>query len=132
MKEAAERNQRLLMIGFVRRFENGAILSVETSFSLNMEQKSDTGMQFFGTAAGVDYDKDIHLFSELDGYLTNVELADLKMSSFDECFSKEIGHFIDCINGKATCLNPAEDGVEMMKILCAIYRSAESGHEEVL
>ena len=114
------------------RFENGAVLSVETSFSLNTGLKEDTGMQFFGTRAGVSYDKEIELFSEMDGYLTNVSLPNLKFRSFEESFACEINHFIACAKGETSCVSPAEDGVEMMKILCAIYRSAESGHEEVL
>jgi predicted dehydrogenase len=51
---------------------------------------------------------------------------------FEPSFIAEITHFIACAKGEAECRNPAEDGVEMMKILCAIYRSAKSGHEETL
>jgi predicted dehydrogenase len=43
-----------------------------------------------------------------------------------------MNNFVDAILGRAECLNPAEDGVEIMRILDAIYRSAESGHEEVI
>ena len=44
-----------------------------------------------------------------------------------------MAHFIACVRGEVTeCRNPAEDGVELMKILDAIYLSAESGHEVML
>jgi predicted dehydrogenase len=48
---------------------------------------------------------------------------------FSTGFQNEINHFIDsCFNRKST-LSPVEDGVEMMKILCGIYESAQKGSE---
>ena len=41
-------------------------------------------------------------------------------------------NFIDCIADGAACISPAEDGIILMKILDAAYKSAESGHEEVI
>ena len=36
-------------------------------------------------------------------------------------------NFVNAIEGIAPCKAPAEDGVELMRILDAIYRSAECG-----
>ena len=47
-------------------------------------------------------------------------------------FEDEIAHFVSCVRGETECINPAEDGVELMRILSAIYRSAETGHEVVI
>ena len=49
-----------------------------------------------------------------------------------DSFNDELRNFSDAILGKAECRNPAEDGVEIMKILDAIYKSAECGHEVML
>lgn len=49
-----------------------------------------------------------------------------------EAFRAETGHFVDCIQRGTPCRNSAEDGIEMMKILTAAYRSAETGHEVLL
>lgn len=113
------------------RFEDGAVLSVEVSFSLNIPS-SDNVVQLFGTKAGVRMDSGVSLYGETDGYLTDTTLDSKVKFNFDKAFAAETAHFIACVQGKESCLNPAEDGVEMMKILCAVYRSAASGHEEVL
>ena len=36
-------------------------------------------------------------------------------------------NFVDSVECKAECLAPAEDGVELMRILDAIYLSAKTG-----
>ena len=47
-------------------------------------------------------------------------------------FCQEINHYVDCILNGTECISPACDGVEMMKILNAIYESAKTGHEVIL
>ena len=46
---------------------------------------------------------------------------------FQRDFDREIKNFVDAVEGKAACIAPAEDGVALMKILDAIYLSAQSG-----
>ena len=42
----------------------------------------------------------------------------------------EIEHFVALVRGEETiCRNPAEDGIALMEILDAIYKSAEIGGE---
>lgn len=41
----------------------------------------------------------------------------------------QIRHFLDCLQGKAECISNARQGAELMRILCAIYESAETGKE---
>ena len=114
------------------RFDNGAVMFVEASFSLNVK-KGDNSVQLFGTKGGAKMADEVELYSEMDDYLTNVTFAgEDEGFSFTPAFAAEIQNFADAINGKAECRNPAEDGVLMMKILDAVYASAESGHEIVL
>ena len=110
------------------RYDNGAVLQIEASFSLNIEK--DTGsIELFGTKAGAKLDPELTLYNELNGYLANVTLAAPTALSFDGLFVNEINHFVDCILTGAPCRNPAEDGVALMQILDAIYESAKTGHE---
>lgn len=114
------------------KFDNGAVLSIEASFSLNTGV-SDNSVQLFGTEGGVRIADSVTLYSQMDGYLTNVTFDYPTGLEFTKTFNKEIAHFVDCVRGDITeCLNPAEDGVALMKILDAIYLSAETGHEVTL
>ena len=47
-------------------------------------------------------------------------------------FDDEINHFVDCVQNGVPCRAPAEDGVQIMKILDGIYESARTGHEVIL
>ena len=110
------------------RFDNGAVLSVEASFSLNIEK--DVGnIELFGTKAGCKLDPELTIFTDMNDYLANVKLAQSTALSFDGLFDNEINHFVECIETGKPCRNPAQDGVTLMKILDGIYESARTGHE---
>jgi predicted dehydrogenase len=110
------------------RFDNGTVLHVEASFSLNI--KAGRGeIELFGTRAGAKLDPKLEIFSEINDYMVNVDFADDTALSFTGLFEKEVHHFVDCVLGRATCVAPAEDGVVLMRILDAIYKSAATGHE---
>ncbi len=113
------------------RFDNGAVLSVETSFSLNIKQSERT-IELFGTKAGAKLDPELEIFSEWNDYMTNVQLDAPTALSFDGLFERQIEHFLSCIADGATCCSPAEDGVTLMEILDAVYESARTGHEVLL
>ena len=113
------------------RFDNGAALSVEASFSLNIEK--DVGnIELFGTKAGCKLDPELTIFTDMNDYLANVKLAQSTALSFDGLFDNEINHFVECIETGKPCRNPAQDGVTLMKILDGIYESARTGHEVLL
>lgn len=113
------------------RFDNGALLHVETSFSLNME--NDTGgIELFGSKSSAKLDPKLEFYSEMNDYLVNVTPAHDTALSFNGLFENEIAHFIDCISTGTKCISPAADGVEIMKIIDAVYESARIGKEVVL
>ncbi len=113
------------------RFEGGFTIAVETSFSLNINEDIAT-VQLFGTKAGVALDPELALYTEQNGFLTNVTLPRFKTSDFADMFGREIRHFLDCVIDNVPCKAPAEDGIVLMKILDAIYKSAETGHEALI
>ncbi len=106
------------------RFDNGVVLYVEASFSLNMSNNTPGGLVFYGSKAGLTLDP-FELHTEC-----NDMLADIKIygpTGVGDFFLYEDENFLDAIEGKAECKAPAEDGVELMRILDAIYESAKTG-----
>ena len=112
------------------RFDNGAVLQVEASFSLNL--KEDTGsVQLFGTKGGARLSPELELYSEMNGVMTNVTPV-CPPESFNLEFQEEINHFVHCFSTGEPCRSPAEDGVQIMRILDAVYESGRTGHEVIL
>ena len=113
------------------RYDNGLTVSVETSFNLNC--KSDSGrVELFGTKGGAVISPEFEIYTDIGGRFVNIlPSAEVKFD-FSGAFHAEIKGFVDAATGKAPCIAPAEDGVEMMKILDGIYRSARTGHEVIL
>ena len=97
------------------------------------KQKEDEGnIELFGTKAGAKLSPNVEIFTELNNRMVNISFAQPTALNFNGLFQKEINNYVDAILGKAECLAPAEDGVEMMKILDAVYESARTGHEVIL
>lgn len=113
------------------RYDNGAVVSIEASFSLNTK-KDEGKIEFFGTKAGAKLDPELELYTDINGYMTNVDLCMPTALSFNGLFENEINHYVDCIINNTECLAPAEDGVTLMEILDAIYESARTGHEVII
>ena len=113
------------------RFENGMVMNLETSFSLNTE-KDFGSIELFGTKSGAKIDPELRMFSEKNGYLTNIIPAHKTALSFDGLFEKEVRHFVDCVKGEAECISTAKDGIEVMKIIDAVYESAETKREVLI
>ena len=112
------------------RFDNGFVLSLEASFSLNAEDKGD--VELFGTKGGAKISPELHLYSEQNGYLTNIDFVAPTALSFQGLFDNEINHFVECALTGNECRSVGEDGVMIAKIIDAIYESARTGHEVVI
>ncbi len=107
------------------RFDNGALLSVETSFNLNVK-KGSGDIELFGSKAGLTFTP-FELHGELNDRLADIAISGDNGFDFSRDFDREIKNFVDAVEGKAELVATAEDGVELMKILDAVYRSAETG-----
>ena len=110
------------------RFDNGAVLTVETSFSQHIKEEQ-VALEVFGTKAGATLEPKLELHSELQDYLVDITPVYSVENDFAVFFEQEIAHFVDCIVNGTECLAPSEDGVELMRILDAIYESAGTGKE---
>jgi predicted dehydrogenase len=114
------------------RFDNDMTLTFETSWVQNIKQ-DHLYLDIFGNKAGAQLEPAVEIYKDMNGYLTNsVPLISTESYSFDHNFDEEIKHFIDCVQNGTECINTAEDGVEIMKILDAIYESAKSKHEVII
>ncbi len=107
------------------RFDNGAVLQVEASFNLNIKH-SCGDIIFYGDKAGLSLEP-FELYTEVNNQLADIIPRGRNDFDFERDFKREVRNFIDSVNGKAKCLATADDGVELMRILDAIYLSAETG-----
>ena len=113
------------------RFEDGSAIAIETSFSLNLKE-DETKIELFGTKGGACLNPSLELYTEMNGYMTDVQLKMPSALSMDGLFDREINHFVDCLLNDTPCLSPAQDGVVIAQVIEAIYKSAETGHEVIL
>ncbi|GGD49745.1 Gfo/Idh/MocA family protein [Paenibacillus nasutitermitis] len=119
------------MANVMIRFENGASLLVDVSFTLHA--KDESSIRCFGQRGGFEIEPELVLVTEKHNTILNMQpQTDSPGFQFDTAFQNEIDHFIDCVRQGKEPISPVEDGVEMMKILCGIYESAAKGVEILL
>ncbi|MFD2328591.1 Gfo/Idh/MocA family protein [Cohnella sp. GCM10020058] len=111
------------------RFENGASLLVEVSYALHAKS-DESAVRLYGTKGGFEIDPELTIVSERHDTILNVtpQVDSLKFN-FQQAFQSEIDSFIASATAGTEPLSPVEDGLTMMRILRAIYESAEQGKE---
>jgi predicted dehydrogenase len=111
------------------RFENGASLMVDVSFSLHAKQ-DETILKLYGDKGGFEVEPGVVIVTEKHDTILNV-LPQTDHPGFqgEAAFQGEIDHFISCVITGEQPLSPVSDGVEMMKILCGIHECAAKGEE---
>ncbi|NQX11731.1 Gfo/Idh/MocA family oxidoreductase [Microbacteriaceae bacterium VKM Ac-2855] len=116
------------LAGALVRFENGAVLTFDTSYSVH--GRDEVGVKIFGTAGGAELEPELRVFTEVHD--TIVELApqiDSLTFEMEAGFQNEIDGFVDAALGRRESLAPATHGLELTRILAAIYESAATGRE---
>ncbi|WP_010269229.1 Gfo/Idh/MocA family protein [Paenibacillus senegalensis] len=115
-----------LASGYIR-FENGATLQIEFSWASNIEAETQF-LELRGTKAGLQMiNNDVKVFTEIAGALCDIKpnLPKEKTGGHAE----NIHHFIDVVQQRAEPIFVPSQGVDMIKILTALYQSAKSGKE---
>ncbi|OGO87227.1 MAG: oxidoreductase [Clostridiales bacterium GWF2_36_10] len=110
------------------RFDNGMTLVVEASFNLNVKNDMSS-IELFGTKSGAKIDPQIEFFSDMNGMLVDIKPHGDTALNFNGLFNREIAHFVDCVCKGIPCRSSAKEGVVLMRIIDAIYKSAETGCE---
>lgn len=119
-----------LAIGFIR-FDNGASLQIEFSWASNVEAEN-IFVELRGTKAGssIGHGQEMRIFGEEDGALVDITPKPVKLKV--QGHAANLHHFIDVVHGRAKPIFKPEDGVDMIKILTALYESADTGREVAL
>lgn len=117
-----------LAMGFIK-FDNGACLQIEFSWASNIEKERNF-VELRGTKSGSCLEDGVlRIFTETNGCLENVNPVIFDDGNYH---GDNIKHFIDVItNDKKADFEPIQ-GVNMIKVLSAIYESAETGKEVIL
>ena len=128
----AEKNTVEDMANAMIRFENGASILVDVSFTLHAKENLQS-VKLYGDKGGFEIDPEVVIVTEKHDTIINIQpQTDSTGFAFDAAFQSEVDHFISSIENGTSPLSPVEDGVEIMKILCGIYESAEKGVEVLL
>jgi len=113
------------------RLDNGATLNLEVSWAGGTEKQEDMLTAIHGTEGAViqrnrgeGYEFEALILRDIAGTLTEVSPR-----LYPSPCPSAIEHFLDCILNDCPPEASAENGVEMMRILDAIYRSAALGRE---
>jgi len=111
------------------RLAGGAVLSFETSWATHLKAGS-SHVEIFGDRAGAKLDP-LEIYTEKDGVLVD-EIPQIKSTGWQESIAAEVEHFAECIRTRKKPLSPGDEGVEIMRVLDAIYKSAALGREVLL
>lgn len=115
-----------LAIGFIR-FDNGASLQIEFSWASNIGEEKNF-VELRGTKSGSAMaNGKLEIYSEAAGQLTNV--APVLKGGNPDAHGENLRHFIEVLQKRAEPIFVPEQGVDMIKILDAIYTSAATGRE---
>jgi len=114
-----------LAMGFIR-FDNGACLQIEFSWASNIE-KENIFVELRGTKAGASW-PNLKIFTEEYGKTVDVIPA-IQSDSDRNDHGANLRHFVDVLQGKAEPAFVPQQGVNMIRILQAMYESAEKGCE---
>lgn len=124
-----ERTVESFANGYVT-FEGGKTLYIKAGHVTSAVQPG-TKYELYGENGGalvqdgdvklLSIDRDTKYFMETKPMLNN------NINNFE----KEVQHFVACVNEGVECMCPAHQGTELMKVISAIYESAETGKEIV-
>lgn len=115
------------------RLENEALIFMEASWATKSEWPEEIYIQLFGTKAGLEqrnvtgtYNFGVKLFEEKKGKVV------VKKPAIRYKDGNPQAHFVDCIRGDTEPMATGRQGLEVMKILDAIYKSSRIKKEVVI
>ena len=111
-----------LAIGFIR-LDTGATVALEASWATNI-QNEVIYTQLMGEKGGAELDP-LRIYTEIAGTQADIKPYCPEQSGH----IMEIKHFVDCIANGTALISTGEHGLEITRILNALYKSAETGQE---
>ena len=114
-----------LAMGMIR-FDNGAVLQIEFSWASNIKEECRF-VELRGTKSGMSWRNGVlELFTEENGQQINITAPNCKENNGH---SNNLKHFYDVVIEGKDPIFVGQQGIDMIKILCAIYESAKTGRE---
>ena len=119
--------------GFIR-FDNGAVVHLETSWAGNLPDDIPMGQYFgreinnaivYGTKGTIRL-KPLTLFEDQNGALVTVPI---ELPDEADSFALQLRNFVDAVAGRTEAINNADQAVKLMEMLDAIYASSTAGRE---
>lgn len=108
--------------------ENGSLLQLETSFALNIKEKSEMNVEFCGDQAGATMFP-AEIYTDEKGELVSL----LKRETADpDRHSKSMSAFVNRCLGKNDMIADGKQGYAIQQLVEAIYQSAEKGESVIL
>lgn len=106
-------------------FDNDACLQIKSGHVMFVANEK-SGLWLTGDKSGIYYNAqgEVQHIGLVNNYLTESRPV---LTTPDTMFDDQINHFVDCCQGKAECIVKPEHGVQVMQIIDAIYKSAETG-----
>jgi predicted dehydrogenase len=127
----ASKNSVEDLAGALVRFDNGAVLAVDVSYSLH--GRDEIGLKVYGDRGGAELEPELLVFTEQHDTIVNVTpQIDSSTFEMEAGFQNEIDGFVSAVRNGTPSAVPAAHGLEMTRILTAIYESAATGHEVVI
>ncbi|MCA9436892.1 MAG: Gfo/Idh/MocA family oxidoreductase [Candidatus Omnitrophica bacterium] len=109
--------------GFAR-LRNGASLVLESSWAGHIEK--DSFQQVVLGDRGGAQTKPHRVYTTRGGVHVDMDLVELEDV---DSYREEILHFLACVRGKARVIVRPEESLQVMQLIEALYRSAETGKE---
>lgn len=119
------------------RFENGAVVHLETSWAANLPDDIPQGQYFgrelnnstvYGTKGTIRL-KPLMLFEDRDGAL---ETVPIELPDDTDSFELQLRNFVDAILGHESAVNNAEQAFQLMEMIDAVYTSSSLGREVLI
>lgn len=118
-----------LAVGRIR-FDNGAVMHIESSFAAHIDAGSVMNFQLMGTRGGASWHPTT-IFTDENGHMVDKKPAWLADTSFNSVFKRKIDGFVaHTLYGESTIAS-GRDGLTVQAMLNALYASAERGGKEV-
>ena len=116
-----------LAIGQIR-FDNGAILQIESSFAAHIEKNDIFNFTAMGTKAGCSWE-DTAIFTDEHDLMVNMVPTYVGTDDWIEFFVRKLRNWVSgCLNNTPLGAS-GEAGLAVQKMLDGIYRSAKAGKE---
>ena len=133
----AKANVEDLAAGFVR-FADGSSVFVEASWAGHIGREAGYA-QILGTKAGIDVDmfpvgdrKVFAMHTDKEGDAYDITFPQYETIDWQPVLRNQLLYFVECVREGKPNMASADEGLELMRVLCGLYESARTGKEVLL